>query len=249
MLVVAVGEGRRHRFLPAADVAVVPALLYRRGADHGGPAGVGHAGRNHAPGGLGRGRAQLSRPDRAEDAQQRKRFWRAAFLGGGHYRGGEHGHDLGCPRRVRCQRADHVGAPQFRVDRSVDMREHVLRLAKHHAECLRGVDRREQLSDIGLVHPGIFTRLFARDAMNVAFGRPRRTPLPRYRAKQPARWSFTRPQACIVAYAVTGPVKTKPCLRSSADSAFEAGVCDGRSESVRGAGRVGPRRRSPTPGR
>ena len=63
------------------------------------------------------------------------------------------------------------------------------------------------------------------------------TPLSRYRAKQPARWSLTRPQACIVAYAVTGPVKTKPCLRRSADSAFEAGVCDGRSESVRGAGR------------
>ena len=68
---------------------------------------------------------------------------------------------------------------------------------------------------------------------------PQRPPLPRYRAKQPARWSFTRPQACIVAYAVTGPVKTKPCLRSSPDSAFEAGVCDGRSESVRGAGRAG----------
>src|SRR6266481_6017726 len=55
------------------------------------------------------------------------------------------------------------------------------------------------------------------------------------RAKQPARWSLTMPQACMVAYAVTGPVKVKPWRLSSALSALAAGVLAGTSASVRGA--------------
>jgi hypothetical protein len=43
------------------------------------------------------------------------------------------------------------------------------------------------------------------------------------------------PQACIVAYAVTGPVKVKPWRLSSALSALAAGVVAGTSASVRGA--------------
>jgi hypothetical protein len=48
------------------------------------------------------------------------------------------------------------------------------------------------------------------------------------------------PQACMVAYAVTGPVKAKPRRRRSALSALEAGVDAGRSAIVRGAGAASP---------
>ena len=57
-----------------------------------------------------------------------------------------------------------------------------------------------------------------------------------FRRKQSARWSSTIPHACIAAYAVTGPVKRKPCLRNCTDNALEAGVHDCMSAVVRGAG-------------
>ena len=37
------------------------------------------------------------------------------------------------------------------------------------------------------------------------------------------------PHACIAAYAVVGPTKRKPRFFSSFDSAFDSGVCAGRS--------------------
>src|ERR1039457_598373 len=43
------------------------------------------------------------------------------------------------------------------------------------------------------------------------------------------------PHACIVAYAVTGPVKENPRRRSSRDRSLEAGVQEGMSAVLTGA--------------
>src|ERR1022692_177035 len=47
------------------------------------------------------------------------------------------------------------------------------------------------------------------------------------------------PHACIVAYAVTGPVKENPRRRSSRDRSLEAGVQEGMSAVLTGASLTG----------
>src|SRR5204863_440005 len=49
-----------------------------------------------------------------------------------------------------------------------------------------------------------------------------------------ARWSFTRPHACISAYSVVGPTKRKPWRLSSRASATVSGVVAGTSDQVEG---------------
>src|SRR3712207_5146273 len=54
--------------------------------------------------------------------------------------------------------------------------------------------------------------------------------------KQPTTWSSTMPVACMSAYAVVGPTKTKPRRFSSLAIAIDSGLVAGTSARV--AGRV-----------